>query len=215
MSKTVTTDALLSVFPAALGADKHLYALASSVATSLVKLYKSGDLAALYTRIDCLNGDILDILAYDFKIDWWDASYSVAEKRRLFKSCWDVHRKLGTPAAIVSAISSIYPNVSVREWWQYGGKPYRFRLSIDTGGELFDSEKFSSVVEKTRFYKNLRSILEEVDFRIERTTGIYIGCALQIGLSYTATVAASEYYTMLTAEDGVFLTDEKSSILIL
>ena len=215
MSKTVSSDSMLSVFPAVLDADKHLHALAVCIADSLSLLYKAGDLATLYTRIDSLSDDLLDLLAYDFKIDWWDANYSTAEKRRLFKSCWDVHRKLGTPAAIVSAISSIYPNASVREWWQYGGKPYRFRISINTGGELFDSDKFLSVVENTRFYKNLRSILDEVDFQIERTAGIYVGCALQTGASYSATVASQNNYEMLTDENGIFLTDEKTSILVI
>ena len=214
MSKTVTTDALLSVFPAALGADKHLYALASSVATSLTQLYRSGDLAALYTRIDCLGGDILDILAYDFKIDWWDAGYSVDEKRRLFKSCWDVHRKLGTPAAIVSALSSVYKLATVREWWQYGGKPYRFRLSIDTAGEFFDSEKLNSVVQKATFYKNLRSVLEEVDFQIERSMELFVGLALQTGVVQNMTLSDADVYTLVADENGSFLADETSLLIL-
>ena len=214
MSKTVTTDALLSVFPAALGADKHLYALASSVATRLTQLYRSGDLAALYTRIDCLGGDILDILAYDFKIDWWDAGYSVDEKRRLFKSCWDVHRKLGTPAAIVSALSSVYKLATVREWWQYGGKPYRFRLSIDTAGEFFDSEKLNSVVQKATFYKNLRSVLEEVDFQIERSMELFVGLALQTGVVQNMTLSDADVYTLVADENGSFLADETSLLIL-
>lgn len=214
MSKTVTTDTLLSVFPAALGADKHLYALATSVATSLTQLYKAGDLAALYTRIDCLDGDVLDILAYDFKIDWWDAGYSVDEKRRLFKSCWDVHRKLGTPAAIVSALSSVYRLATVREWWQYGGKPYHFRLSIDTAGEFFDSEKLNSVVQKATFYKNLRSVLEEVDFQIERSTELFVGLALQTGVVQSMTLSDADVYTLVADENGSFLADETSLLIL-
>ena len=161
-----------------------------------------------------MGGDILDILAYDFKIDWWDAGYSVDEKRRLFKSCWDVHRKLGTPAAIVSALSSVYKLATVREWWQYGGKPYRFRLSIDTAGEFFDSEKLNSVVQKATFYKNLRSVLEEVDFQIERSMELFVGLALQTGVVQNMTLSDADVYTLVADENGSFLADETSLLIL-
>ena len=74
---------------------------------------------------------LLDILANDFKVDWWDANYTLEEKRRTLKDSWNVHRRLGTKAAVVLAISAIYPDTQVSEWWEYGGKPYHFKLLID------------------------------------------------------------------------------------
>ncbi len=63
-------------------------------------------------------------------MDWWDSDYSTEEKRRTLAASWQVHKTLGTRAAVEKAASAVYPNTKVQEWFEYGGEPYRFKLDV-------------------------------------------------------------------------------------
>ena len=95
MSKLVAADNLLTTFPSALAEDEKQVALAAVTAQELVELYEDNDILALYARIDDLDEPLLDILAYDFKVDWWDENFTLTEKRETFKQIWNVKRTLG------------------------------------------------------------------------------------------------------------------------
>jgi len=88
----------------------------------------------------------------------------VGEIERTLKDSWNVHRRLGTKAAVVLAISAIYPDTQVSEWWEYGGKPYHFKLLIDATYEDVDPDRHQRVIDRVAFYKNLRSVLDEVEY---------------------------------------------------
>ena len=127
----ITKENLLASLPAVLANDDNMAALAAAVAEVLANRVDEIGRVDIYSQIDQLPNELLDILAYDFKVDWWDANYTLEEKRRTLKDSWNVHRRLGTKAAVVLAISAIYPDTQVSEWWEYGGKPYHFKLLID------------------------------------------------------------------------------------
>lgn len=160
----ITADNLLRTLPRVLREDESMRALASAIADVLASRTAEIDGLRIYSRIDELPEEMLDILAYDFKVDWWDADYSVEEKRATLKGNWRVHRTLGTKAAVETAISAIYSDTKVQEWFEYGGEPYHFRLLLDATYENIDPEKHQRVLEKVSYYKNLRSVLDELEY---------------------------------------------------
>ncbi len=183
----ITAENLLRVLPEALRNDEEMYALAVGIAGQLAARPSEIDAARIYTRIDELPESLLDILAYDFKIDWWDPDYSLAEKRQIFKESWAVHRILGTKAAVETTISVIYPDTQVMEWFEYGGEPFHFKLLIDATFEDVDPQKHARVIRKVDFYKNLRSVLDEVEYSDTGGTAtayaaaIFAGCTIVDG----------------------------------
>lgn len=165
----ITVENLLASLPNALKQDPKMYALASAIADVLAKRVDEIQDIEIYARIDELPSNLLDILAQDFKVDWWDANYSAEEKRRTLKESWRVHRMLGTKAAVETAISAIYPHTKVSEWFEYGGKPYHFRLHINASGRTVISNQHKRVLDLVTYYKNLRSHLDEIEYTLEAT----------------------------------------------
>lgn len=215
MNKFITKSNLLATFPSSLAEDEIQLALASVTAAKLVELYESNDILALYARIDDLDETLLDILAYDFKIDWWDENYSLTEKRETFKQCWSVHRSLGTASAPELAISAVYKSVNIQEWWEYGGCAFYFRLLIDTGNIYVDYDKLARILDRIRYYKNKRSLLESIEISTSKNMPIYIGIALQNGSNTQMQIPETnlDNYTWLVDENGSYLTDENGLIL--
>lgn len=160
----INRENLLRAFPYFLSTDERQEAFAKLTAEELAKRAEEVRLAVLYANIDILPERVLDILAYDFKVDWWDTAYTLEEKRETLKGAWEVHRHLGTKRAVETAISAIYPNGKVKEWFDYGGEPYHFRLEIDTSREARTIEQQNQVLDRVGYYKNLRSHLDSITY---------------------------------------------------
>lgn len=167
MNKTaygITPENMLRSLPAVLQNDNKMFALATSIADILSLRSAEIDRLVIYARIGSLPEDILDILALDFKVDWWDANYTLEEKRKTLRDSWSVHRTLGTKGAVEKALAAIYADTRVSEWFEYGGRPYCFKLLIDTSYEDVDPVKHRRVLDRLAFYKNLRSHLDGIEY---------------------------------------------------
>ena len=73
----ITKENLLFAFPVGLRENPSVAALGDVTAEALAKRPAEIGLLSLYARIDELPEDLLDILAYDFKVDWWEDRKSV------------------------------------------------------------------------------------------------------------------------------------------
>ena len=153
----ITSENLLLIVPPALTHDPAMMARAAAEAEAMEARLAEIDKVRVISNIDGLNETVLDILARDFKVDWWDPEYSIEEKRRTLKGSWRVHKILGTKAAVETAIRAIYPLTTVEEWFEYGGEPYHFRLNIDITSDSGDRVRQRRVLERLNFYKSLRS----------------------------------------------------------
>ena len=163
--KGLTRENLLFIYPKALREDLSLMALGSVSAEALAARSAEIGQILIYPAIDTLDEGLLDILAYDFKVDWWDPEYSLEEKRRTMKESWYVHKRLGTAGAVKRAIRAIYPDTAVEPWFKYeGGKPYHFRLKINITGDSGDRERQRRLLERIDFYKSLRDRVDEVRY---------------------------------------------------
>lgn len=161
----LTRENLVATIPLALQKDPSVVALAEAMAELFAARPAEIDQLRIYPAIDTLDEQLLDILAYDFKVDWWDADYSLEEKRRTLKDSWRVHKSLGTKAAVETAIRAIYPLTTVEEWFEYeGGQPYHFRLWINATDDNINSEKQRRVLDRLNYYKNIRSHLDRVKY---------------------------------------------------
>ncbi len=161
----LTKENLLFTFPVGLRENPSIAALGDVTMEALAKRPAEIGRLSIYPRIDELPEKLLDILAYDFKVDWWDPNYSLEEKRRVFKGNWYVHQHMGTKAAVETAIRAIYPLTTVEEWFEYeGGQPYHFRLRINITSDSGDLARQKRVLERLNFYKNLRSHVDEIKY---------------------------------------------------
>lgn len=166
----LTRENLLCSLPIALSGDLKTAALARTIAGALAERREEIERLAIYPNTAKLEEGLLDILARDFKVDWWDSDYSVEEKRRTLATSWQVHKTLGTKAAVIKAITSVYPSAALEEWFEYGGEPYRFRLSVRLSENGWDASKHRQLLEKMQYYKNLRSHREAVMYYMPLVT---------------------------------------------
>lgn len=217
MSK-ISTEAIMSSLPSVLRKDENINALCEVIAEMLANTFTADEKASIYTRIDELESGILDILAVDLKIDWWSVRLTVEEKRRVLKDNWRVHRMIGTRGAVELALSAVYGSTLVQEWFEYDGDPGYFRVFVTSDENIADSDKLLSVIEKIKYYKNVRSWLEKLVFTQEQALPKrYIGRAVMVSEYLTLQmneVVDPTDYAWLVDENNTMLLDENADILL-
>lgn len=150
--------------PGSLKKDPKIKNLAVAVTEQLLEVSNNIDLVLIYSRIDELPEDLVDILAYDMHIDWYDYSFPLEAKRETLKSSIKVHKKMGTKYAIEKALGALYPESEVEEWFQYGGQPHHFRIICDVSKNQIQAS-YEDIVNAVKMYKRLSSHMEEVTYQ--------------------------------------------------
>ena len=161
MSK-YSVQAFMDSLPAPILEDEHMRQLAEGAARVMLKVYGERWKPAIYSRIDDLDEAVLDILAQDLKIDWYEYNASIETKRRFVRDSWLIHRRMGTPDAMKKALCALWPDSTVTEWFDYGGDPYHFSVILDVT-ESSDVD-VDAIRKRIYLYKNARSVLDEIIF---------------------------------------------------
>ena len=204
----LTAENLLSALPEVLRNDESMYALAVAAAEVLASRAVEMDGLRIYPRIDDLPEALLDILAYDFKVDWYDCNYPLKTKRALVKSSFHVHRHMGTRGSVIDALSSIYPGSTIEEWFEYGGDPYHFRIILDVMDQLVSISN-SDIVRAVDLYKSLRSHLEDnaIVYRSRTHLTVKTSCGFILyGVRLCGTYPTRATQGSIIASDIVLLT---------
>lgn len=177
MNKAISQDALISIFPEVLKQEPSIYALAKLTAVELERLYNCNQHLKLYSIIDSLEEDLLDILAVDLKVDWYLPNATITAKREQIKTCFFVHKTIGTKAAMLAALSAICPGTLLEEWFEYGGEPYHFRITFDITNQTTPID-YSDLKRFVAIFKPLRAVLDESDARFRLDNVSYNVCTV-------------------------------------
>lgn len=174
MSKFANNDnSILQSFPYSLSRDDDKQKLAESMADDLAVTVVDTDKALIFPVIDELPETVLDMLAYDFKVEWYEYSAPIQNKRQTIKESILVHKHKGTKYAVEMAVHSLYGRAEVTEWFEYGGEPFHFRITVFGSS----SSRIKQLGPKILYAKNLRSVLESVIFVLipESDLEVFVG----------------------------------------
>jgi phage tail P2-like protein len=81
--------------------------------------------------IDQLPEYILDVLAVEWNIPWYDSTYTLKQKRRIIAKSDVVKCYMGSAYSIRMQLDTVYPGSDFEEWFDYNGTPGHFRISLD------------------------------------------------------------------------------------
>lgn len=163
MNDIYSTD-FSEFLPGALRRDPKMIALARVLTEQLLTVSGSMDNVLIYSRFEELPEDLVDILAYDMHVDWYDYSYPLQVKRDLVKNSVKVHKKMGTKYAMETALGSIWPKSEVEEWFSYEGEPHHFRVVCDVTEDRITAS-LAQLVKAIRMYKRLSSHLDGIVYQ--------------------------------------------------
>jgi phage tail P2-like protein len=184
MSSSIYETDFSAYIPTALQHDPKMVALAKTVSDQLKEASGQIKNVLIYSRIDELPEELVDVLAYDLHVDWYDYSYPIEAKRDLVKNSVKVHKKMGTKFAIENAVRSLHPNSVLEEWFEYGGNPGNFNIILNISDSRVEVS-LKKISDTVKFYKRLSAKLEVIDYLYKKTVGNTVDVVNRYGNSIT------------------------------
>lgn len=120
MIKDLRDARLVDAVPRVVAGQDWVRALSEAVGVLHERTLRYIDDSQIYTSLDTATEPVLDALAINWKVDWYDTGYSVEQKRRIIKTALTVRRLMGTVGAVKMQADAIYPR-------HYAGRMVRVR----------------------------------------------------------------------------------------
>ena len=174
---------LLDIVPENLLEDKHIRKITEVIDAALKDIYPDTAYPALISRIDELDSDTIDSLAWQWHVDFYDQNLSLNKRRALVKNSIRWHIKKGTKAAVEEMVQTVFESGRVTEWFEYGGEPYHFKIDLLSAPRIVQ-EDLEKVVRVINSVKNTRSWLDSLGFIRESEGKQYYGIAPHLHKRY-------------------------------
>ncbi|MDR1651861.1 MAG: phage tail protein I [Synergistaceae bacterium] len=174
MARDIYGISLRDVIPSSIASDPQIQAMIDALDPELQSVSLDTREALIYSRINELPEDVIDLLAWQFHVDFYEPmDLSLEIKRGLVKTAILVHKRKGTRWAVQELCGVVFGDTEVSPWFEYGGEPYHFNVSIDATLPSQDAwEKFFIALEVT---KSVRDWLDAIEIRRGAAAELYYG----------------------------------------
>ncbi|WP_457641875.1 phage tail protein I [Persephonella sp.] len=191
---------LKEIVPPNLLQDENIKALVEAIEPEFEKVEQEIINVLIYPRIDELNEEVLDILAYQFHIEGYDLATDITEKRNLVKKAIELHRYKGTKYAVEKACKALNIKPIIKEWFEYGGQPYYFKVDLSLNNKQITPELRNKLINFINEYRNERSWLDELilSYIAQAQVNIYSGTMAET-TAYSEMITGFEWESKGTA----------------
>lgn len=132
MAKDLYSLSLLDILPPSIKEDLQVKAMAEALDPELQGVSQDIREALILSRIDELPENVVDLLAWQFHVDFYELAKTLAMKRETVKGSILWHRKKGTVWAIKEALAMLGIKAEVTEWWRIpDAVPYTFHVEAE------------------------------------------------------------------------------------
>lgn len=156
-------NAMQRILPSSISGDATVKEIVQAISGRLAQLGEQAELVLILPRLKKLPEEIVDELAWQYHVDFYDVAADITKKRELVRKAIARHRYKGTPAAVEEVCSAAFDTAEVVEWYEYGGEPYHFRVRM-VQESIPDETAMAEMVKAVNSAKNTRSWLDSLVF---------------------------------------------------
>lgn len=164
---------IADILPKNLTKDPAVQALSLALREATRTLHKYTQLCYVYCSIDTAPDMVLNLLAQELRTQYYKDNLDIETKRSLVRNTLIWYMTAGTPAAVEELVAAVFGEGEVKEWFDYGGNPYWFKVKTNA---ILTEDMMDYFSEMIRRVKNTRSHLEAIEIQrtVEQLT--FAGC---------------------------------------
>lgn len=220
----IYTLSLSDIAPSSITYDSNVSSIIQSLDPEMQEVSRASLEPLILARIDELPEDVINLLAWQLHVDFYDIIGTLSMKREAVKSSilWHMHK--GTQWAIQEALRQIDIQAEFVHWHDSGEEPYTFKLRAVVAGDFYRTQgrdkliaSIRRAVEESKAARSLMSALEtRMEFRED--IGLYVGTSQllsgnrTIGLAKPSPPEKSIYYagisTALQGQERILIAHE-------
>ena len=131
MAKELEIVSLRDIIPSSIAGDKNVKAIITATDPEIQEVSRNIREAFIVSRINELPENVIDLLAWQWHVDFYEPELPIETKRELVLDSIKWHRKKGTKAAIRSALEKLGFVPTIKEWFEpelEGTEPHSFSV---------------------------------------------------------------------------------------
>ncbi len=160
MGMKIDNTAMIQLLPEWMRDDEANRALSTAMDKLISLVGKRIKTLRIWDQLEQLTGEELDEIAWELGIEWYSSSWNKEQKIGAIKTYGPIVEKQGTKWAVEQLVSAVFGIGEVSEWYEYGGKPYYFKIRTSA---LLTQDGMKDFLEKVRKVKNVRSHIENIE----------------------------------------------------
>lgn len=173
---------IIDITPESLKQDEQILAMCEALQPQMDEVDQSIPLIEIYSRIDQLPEPILRMLAVEHRVyqDEWELAQTLEDKRALIRNSFLLNKRRGTQWAIERIFETLRLSAQVDVWYEYGGDPYHFRVSVlDLTNRGISQHELAIIDRMIIRYKSLRDVVDGVNLVTSTNGASRFGLAQQ------------------------------------
>jgi phage tail P2-like protein len=154
----------IDIVPSSIRGDPQVIAACGAIDPELLEIYNELPSICFWPFINDQVPPLLDVLAWEMHVDvWqgWEGDLTIEKKRELINQSIDWHQHKGTKYAVEQMVRTVFAQGYVTEWFQYGGRPYFFKVVVTQ--QITDTEQLKLLTDSVNAVKNARSWMEAIE----------------------------------------------------
>lgn len=162
---------ITDILPRNLMQESAAQAFSAAVREGTRLLYKYTQVCYIYCSIETAPEPVIDLLAKELRTQYYSDAMELDVKRGLVRNTLSWYMSAGTPAAVEELVAATFGKGEVREWFEYGGEPYFFRIITNADASYASIAEFEQLIKKV---KNTRSHIDKMSFLRSQEARIYV-----------------------------------------
>jgi len=169
---------ILGIMPPNIAADNNVQMMAQAFNEVLREIIAKIPNLAIIPRLvrkEIVDHTLLDLLAWGFNTPtpFYRVDLPIEKKQDLISKTLDWYTRKGTPAMIEEIATIVFDECEIQEWFEYGGLPYRFRIT--TAETVEDMAAIGELVRAIYLVKNTRSFIDTITAMIQARMTLHTG----------------------------------------
>ncbi len=150
---------LLKLLPSNLKSNKDIKIIMQIIQEEFNRINEKEKRLFTYSDFTVLDEVVLDELAYQWKTEGYEQTFSKEVKAKLVETSYVVRKTKGTRYAVEKTVKDIFGDFELLEWWETGTTPYCFKF---IGSKAPPGDKLKEIYKAINMTKNERSHLEGI-----------------------------------------------------
>ena len=187
--KLINEIILQDVMPSNLLKDSNTNAIAESLNSELGQVSQVTREALILPRLDELDEQIVDMLAWQYHVDFYELADDIDMKRRMVRESLLWHMKKGTKYAIIKALDMLGIEAEYKNWYEFEPvhEPYTFEIYAHVRDDYYRHHNYEEMVQNiyraVNKSKAARSLMSRLETEIERQEEMQLYYGMAQGLS--------------------------------
>ncbi|MBQ7577222.1 MAG: phage tail protein I [Synergistaceae bacterium] len=141
MAKLIENLSLMDIAPPSITNDKNVQHIITALDPELLSVSQATREAFIISRINELPESVLDLLAWQWHVDFYELAHSLEAKRAMVLKSISWHRKKGTSGAILQALDILGVEGKFTAWYdlqEEGAQPYTFVIDAKLTSDFWE-----------------------------------------------------------------------------